>query len=221
MNRYSLVQKVLFLSKALSLILKDMVTFRCLFLKKIYRSAGVRLKIATLVIFFIFLYVFGVFTHLFEKNLSEFKTPLTKSVQELLRDLKPGQHIDQVSDINNLIDNFIHDAKNSCEPFRKHLNGDIFTATPYLVILVKSKLTNFEARDIIRSTWAQQDEFNLIRTVFLIGYPDSYLKRETNDLLVRIDYENQVYHDLVQQNFVDAYYNNTLKTMMGKSYDLR
>jgi len=161
--------------------------------------------------------VFGVFTHLFEKNLSEFKTPLTKGVRESLRDLRPGQSIDQIPDINNLIDNFIHNAKNSCYPIRKHFNQETLTTSPYLVILVKSKLTNFEARNTIRNTWAQKDEFNLIRTVFLIGYPDLNNVQEANELLVKINNENLIHQDIVQQNFFDTYYNNTLKTMMGNN----
>lgn len=210
MNRYSIAHKLQCLTQALSFILKDMLTLRCLFLKQLFKSRR-RLKITILFIFvLITLYVFGVFTHLFEKNLSQFKSPLNQSIQQSLLDLKPGQHIDQVPDINNLDYEFIHNARNSCAPVHRQIDGDLLKAEPYLVILVKSKLSNFEEREVIRRTWAHRDELRLIRTVFLIGSLQG-----SDDLLLKIEVENDRYQDIVQQKFVDNYYNNTLKTMMG------
>ncbi|XP_050540170.1 beta-1,3-galactosyltransferase brn-like isoform X2 [Daktulosphaira vitifoliae] len=78
-----------------------------------------------------------------------------------------------------------------------------------LRIPVKSALCNFEKRASIRKTWGFENRFSNrpTRTIFVIG--------TTNDMnlqkLVQIEHEN--YGDIVQYNFVDDYYNNTLKTL--------
>ena len=82
---------------------------------------------------------------------------------------------------------------------------------PYLLILVKSKYSHFDQRDTIRKTWGQSDDQKLIRTVFLIGYPEQNVA-EYNRLISKEAKENG---DLIQQNFIDSYYNNTLKTSMA------
>ena len=168
--------------------------------------------------------------------------------------------------------------------------GERVNGEPYLVILVKSKLTHFEHRDVIRKTWGASDPMKLIRTVFLVGVPSpsdtasgtptddirhshnfnidiealhhneaivhqhqqplrkspaaankrnrkeqEELKQEheqeqqqqekrnakafehlkNNTLLYQLELEYEQYGDIVQQNFHDTYYNNTVKTFMG------
>lgn len=218
MNRYKLIHNIYVLVQYLSYILNDMLTFRCFYIKSLFKSRR-KLKIAVIFLAFIICYIFGVFTHLFETDFSEFKTPLKQNIQEALRDLKPGQHIDQIEDINNLNYKFILDAKEVCAQVQKNVHDEQLTAEPYLVILVKSKLSNFKERENIRKTWAQTDDFNLIRTVFLLGYPKLDGEFEKDDAhskdLLKVVIENKRYNDIVQQDFVDNYYNNTLKTMMG------
>lgn len=82
----------------------------------------------------------------------------------------------------------------------------------YLLILVKSRLENFELRHQIRRTWAR--EYGVasvtIRRVFLLGVApfDKTLQH-------RVGMEQQDYNDIVQQYFIDSYFNNTLKLVMG------
>lgn len=77
---------------------------------------------------------------------------------------------------------------------------------PEMVILVKSDVTNFSYRMGIRSTWGNFS-INSIKIVFLLGY--------SSTIQTIVDEENERFHDIVQENFIDAYKNNTLKTIMA------
>ncbi|XP_038053403.1 beta-1,3-galactosyltransferase 1-like [Patiria miniata] len=65
-------------------------------------------------------------------------------------------------------------------------------------------------RSLIRKTWgsAKLVKGKRIVTMFLLGRRDA----ETQHLL---ELENNHYHDIIQENFLDSYYNLTLKTLMG------
>lgn len=91
-----------------------------------------------------------------------------------------------------------------------------FTCTQrpvYLAMVIKSRVNHFLNREVLRNTWAQQDEHGLVRRVFTIGLPKP--SHETNMILNKLKAENDTFGDLVQQDFYDDYYNNTLKTMMA------
>lgn len=77
---------------------------------------------------------------------------------------------------------------------------------PDLLILVKSDVTHFSYRMGIRKTWGNFSITSL-RLVFLIGYSSTIQNFVANE------YER--YHDLVQEDFIDAYHNNTYKTIMA------
>jgi hypothetical protein len=82
---------------------------------------------------------------------------------------------------------------------------------PYLLLVIKSKVTHFENREVIRNSWAQLDEFGHIKRVFTLGMSYAH---ET-DIIASVKAENARYGDIVQQDFVDYYYNNTIKTLMS------
>lgn len=99
-----------------------------------------------------------------------------------------------------------------------------------LVILVKSAPVNFDKRFAIRSTWGYERRFSdvPIKTVFLLGISDSDKKKNpvsskflnfkhpsTLSLEEAINEESAKYGDIVQADFIDSYYNNTYKTIMG------
>ncbi|CAF1317717.1 unnamed protein product [Rotaria sp. Silwood1] len=72
-------------------------------------------------------------------------------------------------------------------------------------IIVKSG--SFQRRNFTRSTWAQEiiEHFN-VPVLYAIGYPqDSAMQKEIIE-------EDEKYHDLLQFNFLESYYNLTLKT---------
>ena len=114
-------------------------------------------------------------------------------------------------DFTELIDgsislNIIHE-----HPFRYLLNPkalckhDVHT---YILSVVKSKITNFKARNYIRATWGKSASTDGNKLVFTIGY--------SNNRAVQNGIRNEFkkHGDLVQEDFIDSYYNNTLKTCM-------
>ena len=112
----------------------------------------------------------------------------------------------------------------------------------YLTVVVKSALTNRHRRDAIRKSWGNENQFkdNRLRTVFSLGSCDKFIKDELVLLesnakvnpklsadqhlsveVVRrrcselIKQENELYWDIIQNNWADTYFNNTIKTMIG------
>lgn len=75
-----------------------------------------------------------------------------------------------------------------------------------LLILVKSAAQNWYRRHTVRTTWAKLHP-GIIKVVFLIA--------QNKSVQSMIDYEADFYKDIVQQDFQDAYFNNTLKTIMA------
>ncbi|KAJ7320582.1 hypothetical protein JRQ81_020093 [Phrynocephalus forsythii] len=88
---------------------------------------------------------------------------------------------------------------------------DCSKSPPFLVILVTSSHNQNKERMAIRETWGKEKLiFNkLITTCFLLGTTPK------PDDQIAISTENVKYGDIIQKDFIDAYYNLTLKTMMG------
>lgn len=86
---------------------------------------------------------------------------------------------------------------------------------PHLLIVVKSKIDNFERRTAIRNSWGFEKRFSdvLIRTVFSLGIDQKTHDGEPSALQKLVDVEADRFGDIVQFNFIDAYFNNTLKTV--------
>ncbi|XP_072825509.1 beta-1,3-galactosyltransferase 5 [Vicugna pacos] len=82
---------------------------------------------------------------------------------------------------------------------------------PFLVLLVTSSPEQAYARMVIRNTWGREQTVmgKQIKTFFLLGTtPDK-------DVSKKVAQEIQQHRDVVQKDFLDAYFNLTLKTMMG------
>ena len=81
-----------------------------------------------------------------------------------------------------------------------------------LVYLVKSAMNHGERRSAIRKSWGYEGRFSdvPIRTVFLLGQ-----KLDDVKLQAEIEAENRIHGDIVQGDFEDTYFNNTVKTAMG------
>ncbi|KAK6626960.1 hypothetical protein RUM44_009437 [Polyplax serrata] len=76
-----------------------------------------------------------------------------------------------------------------------------------LLILIHSNTVNFEQRAMIRSTWGSvSDRYQLL---FLLGTTNN----EETVMLLKV--ENELYSDIIQGDFVDAYRNLTYKHVMG------
>ncbi|CAF0834511.1 unnamed protein product, partial [Brachionus calyciflorus] len=164
-----------------------------------------------LILVFFLCYIFGVFTHFFEKSISEISTSgfdIRSLVPKDINDIKTVEYVD----VNKLNFTYILKGDKICNKNNKINENDLL-----LVIIIKSKLSHFKHRSAIRKTWGQIDKSSNIRKVFLIGLP-SPEENEMSEIkadLRELQKENDIYQDMVQQDFYDTYYNNTIKLIMG------
>ncbi|XP_076320877.1 beta-1,3-galactosyltransferase brn-like [Tachypleus tridentatus] len=151
--------------------------------------------------------IFGVFIHFFEVDYhTKFTYPLDINMDEVLWEIKEGK-VPSIKPIN--VHNYRFRIKNEvkCKAKDKNNYTDVV-----LLYVIKSAINNLKQRNAIRKSWGWEQRFSdvTIRRIFLLG------KSETNPILQDdIDEEHEKYQDLVQADFVDTYYNNTIKTMMG------
>ncbi|XP_028833669.1 beta-1,3-galactosyltransferase 2-like [Denticeps clupeoides] len=87
-------------------------------------------------------------------------------------------------------------------------------SSPFLVLLIAAEPEQADARHAIRQTWGNEsvaDGMGFVR-LFLLG-----VRKGNNgaQLQRRINVESQKYHDIIQQEYLDTYYNLTIKTLMG------
>ncbi|XP_076816992.1 beta-1,3-galactosyltransferase 5-like isoform X1 [Clavelina lepadiformis] len=82
-----------------------------------------------------------------------------------------------------------------------------------MVTFVKSTATNFDRRNLLRSTWAslKKIENRSLFTVFVIGKTDS-------DVQALIDEEHETYHDILQITKTENYHNIGFKTLAGMKW---
>ncbi|CAH8299734.1 unnamed protein product [Schistosoma turkestanicum] len=90
---------------------------------------------------------------------------------------------------------------------------------PELLILIKSAPSNYLRRDTIRLTWGNDLCWGGRRVVhlFLLGN----VPFDSTGLKSILKNESDVYHDIIQQDFLDTYYNNTYKTMFGINWAVK
>ncbi|XP_027698205.1 beta-1,3-galactosyltransferase 5-like isoform X2 [Vombatus ursinus] len=81
---------------------------------------------------------------------------------------------------------------------------------PFLVVMVTSSHNQIKARMAIRETWGKERSVKgkRIITYFLLGITGS----KEDDAVTQ---ESQKYRDIIQKDFLDVYFNLTLKTIMG------
>ncbi|KAM9383923.1 UDP-GlcNAc:betaGal beta-1,3-N-acetylglucosaminyltransferase 7 [Pholidichthys leucotaenia] len=99
-----------------------------------------------------------------------------------------------------------------CRYFPIHLNhpekcvGEI-----YLLMVVKSVATQHDRREVIRKTWGKEQvvDGKRIKTLFLLGKPSNEAERTNHQKLV--EYEDYIYRDILQWDFLDSFFNLTLK----------
>lgn len=83
---------------------------------------------------------------------------------------------------------------------------------PRMTILVKSAIGNAKRRQTIRKTWGYEARFSdvHIKRAFMLGTPAE--GAGVKDVALE---EAKQHGDIILADFVDAYFNNTIKTMMG------
>nr|XP_045006245.1 lactosylceramide 1,3-N-acetyl-beta-D-glucosaminyltransferase [Jaculus jaculus]XP_045006246.1 lactosylceramide 1,3-N-acetyl-beta-D-glucosaminyltransferase [Jaculus jaculus]XP_045006247.1 lactosylceramide 1,3-N-acetyl-beta-D-glucosaminyltransferase [Jaculus jaculus]XP_045006248.1 lactosylceramide 1,3-N-acetyl-beta-D-glucosaminyltransferase [Jaculus jaculus]XP_045006249.1 lactosylceramide 1,3-N-acetyl-beta-D-glucosaminyltransferase [Jaculus jaculus] len=89
-----------------------------------------------------------------------------------------------------------------------------------LLLFIKTAPENYDRRSAIRKTWGSEKYVRSqlhanIKTLFALGTPGSLRREELQRKLV---WEDQVYHDIIQQDFVDSFYNLTLKLLLQFSW---
>lgn len=156
----------------------------------------------------------GLLLHWYEKDYeTQFNYPLKGDIRKYMEQLRMGRELEQVpiNEHNYIIRTW---SKSKCA----EKSGE-FQKNIRLVYIVKSAIEHFNRRQVIRKTWGFERRFAdvNIRTVFLLGtHPQSSDKiGEEDEIQKKINDEYRDFGDIVQGNFIDSYYNNTIKTMMG------
>nr|XP_020468119.1 UDP-GlcNAc:betaGal beta-1,3-N-acetylglucosaminyltransferase 7-like [Monopterus albus] len=81
----------------------------------------------------------------------------------------------------------------------------------HLLMVVKSVIEQHDRREAVRKTWAKERTMDgkKIKTLFLLGSPVA--GKDTHNLQKLIEYEDQIYGDILQWDFMDTFFNLTLK----------
>ncbi|CAH0719655.1 unnamed protein product, partial [Brenthis ino] len=146
-------------------------------------------------------YFFGVGDYIYSKSYEDdFDYPLNIDIRPLVEEVLSGRK-PAVAPINFYPYRFLTNS-GKCSTLEKL---DLF-------IIVKSAMGNYEQRNAIRQTYGQENLVPgiIIRTLFFLGVDTP--KSETQKL---IDKEMADFKDIIQIDFQDNYYNNTIKTMMS------
>lgn len=118
-------------------------------------------------------------------------------------DLMPKDDENRLIDLNNfqyLIDQPLCHAEST-------ESTDQTASETFIVILVHSAPGNWRKRNVIRDTWGQQD--SRARLFFLLGAVNTTSEQH------HIRQENDIFQDIIQGNFLDAYRNMTYKHVMA------
>ncbi|XP_054459121.1 UDP-GlcNAc:betaGal beta-1,3-N-acetylglucosaminyltransferase 7 [Anoplopoma fimbria] len=85
------------------------------------------------------------------------------------------------------------------------------TGDVYLLMVIKSVATQHDRREVIRKTWGKEQvvDGKKIKTLFLLGKPSSREEGVHHQKLV--EYEDYIYRDILQWDFMDSFFNLTLK----------
>ncbi|XP_029011870.1 UDP-GlcNAc:betaGal beta-1,3-N-acetylglucosaminyltransferase 7, like [Betta splendens] len=81
----------------------------------------------------------------------------------------------------------------------------------HLLMVIKSVIEQHDRREAVRKTWGEERTVNgkKIKTLFLLGTPAP--GKDTKNLQKLIEYEDRIYGDILQWDFMDTFFNLTLK----------
>ena len=99
---------------------------------------------------------------------------------------------------------YIIDNEKICESGNGKSNVEI-------VVFILTVHQNRQARDTLRQTWLTPTKNNTadIRYAFLLG------STPNKDLQKKVEEENAIFHDILQEDFKDSYFNLTYKSIMS------
>jgi len=141
---------------------------------------------------------FGVFIHIFELDYDLFfRYPLESDVQF-------SSQRNDILPINNYSFTIIHNPEIKCHGKRK----------PYLTFMIKSAIGHADRRYAIRRTWGFEHRFSdvHVRCIFVLGTSTH------GEHMTMINKEAESNNDILQGNFIDDYYNNTLKMVLSMQW---
>ncbi|XP_055074300.2 UDP-GlcNAc:betaGal beta-1,3-N-acetylglucosaminyltransferase 7 [Misgurnus anguillicaudatus] len=80
-----------------------------------------------------------------------------------------------------------------------------------LLVVIKSVITQYDRREVIRQTWGKEQVIDgkRIKTLFLLGTSSNEEERANHQKL--LEYEDYIYGDILQWDFMDSFFNLTLK----------
>uniref|UniRef100_A0A3Q1FPS7 Hexosyltransferase n=1 Tax=Acanthochromis polyacanthus TaxID=80966 RepID=A0A3Q1FPS7_9TELE len=99
-----------------------------------------------------------------------------------------------------------------CRYFPMTLNHpEKCTGEIYLLMVIKSVATQHDRREVIRKTWGKEQvvDGKRIKTLFLLGKSSNEAEKANHQRLV--EYEDYIYGDILQWDFLDSFFNLTLK----------
>ena len=84
----------------------------------------------------------------------------------------------------------------------------------FLLLVIKSPPENYERRQVLRETWAEERKHNgaWIRRVFISGTSGANLQKQRMNKLMEV--ENRNYGDILQWDFEESFLNLTLKQVL-------
>lgn len=85
----------------------------------------------------------------------------------------------------------------------------------FLLLVIKSSPPNYDRREVLRKTWAQERQHRgkWIRRLFISGVSsDTGFERQRLNKLMQL--ESREYGDIIQWNFTDTFFNLTLKQVL-------
>ena len=184
---------------------------KCVFCKasKLFYS---KLLIGSILSFLFFDYYFGILIKLKEKDyFTEFDFPVFGDTNVLIGNFNQGE-VPENAPYKNHNYTFLITNQDMCLRDKGSLKKAMSNQPNIdLVIFVKSAAPNFDKRDTIRKSWGGKTRLKdvQIQTLFTLGASKDI---GTQD---KIREEDNRYKDLIQGDFTDAYFNNTIKTLMS------
>lgn len=81
----------------------------------------------------------------------------------------------------------------------------------YLLLVIKSIISQHDRREVIRQTWGKEQvkDGKKIKCLFLLGTSTNKVEKANHQKL--LEYEDYIYGDILQWDFMDTFFNLTLK----------
>lgn len=92
--------------------------------------------------------------------------------------------------------------------------GSQNSADVFLLLVIKSSPVNYDRREVLRKTWAEERVYRgaHIRRIFVVGTSETGFQKAKFNNLLKI--ENKEHKDILQWDFKDSFFNLTLKQIL-------